>query len=122
MPDEAMSAVLLASASASGLSPSTTLTTCRKSKTPKHTALAPRVDLPSFLQALFPAVDVPLRDKLFLNVKEAVRYSRLPQSTIRHLIHANKPPAVKAGGWRIKRSDLEQLDLTQLRDLSDKPV
>ena len=86
------------------------------------TALARRADLPSFLQALFPAVDVPLRDKLFLNVKEAVRYSGLPQSTIRHLIHANKLPAVKAGGWRIKRSDLEQLDLTQLRDLSDKPV
>ena len=86
------------------------------------TALAPHVDLPSFLQALFPATDIPLRDKLFLNIKEAARYAGLPQSTIRRLIHAGKIPAVKAGGWRIKRSDLEQLDLRHLEDLSDKPV
>ena len=86
------------------------------------TALVPRVDLPSFLQTLFPATDIPLRDKLFLNVKEAARYSGLPQSTIRRLIHAGKLPAVKAGGWRIKRSDLEQLDSRHLVDLSDKPV
>ena len=65
---------------------------------------------------------MPLRDKLFLNIKEAARYAGLPQSTIRHLIHAGKIPAVKAGGWRIKRSDLEQLDLRHIEDLSDKPV
>ena len=85
-------------------------------------ALAPRVDLPSFLQALFPAADMPLRDKLFLTIKEAARYSGLPQSTIRRLIRAGKIPAVKAGGWRIKRSDLEQLDLRHIADMSDKPV
>ena len=30
--------------------------------------------------------------------------------------------AVKAGGWRIKRSDLEQLDLRHIADMSNKPV
>ena len=85
-------------------------------------ALAPRVDLPSFLQAFSPAGDVPLKDKLFLNLKEAARYAGLPQSLIRRLIRANKLNAIKAGGWRIKRTDLEQLDLGQLRDLSDTPV
>ena len=82
----------------------------------------PRVDLlPSFLQTLFPS-DLPLRDKLFLTIKEAARFAGLPQATIRRLIHAGKIPAVKAGGWRIKRSELEKLDLGHLVDLSDKPV
>ena len=85
-------------------------------------ALVPRLDLPSFLQSLMHGADVPLRDKLFFSVKEAARYSGLPQSTIRRLIHAAKIPAFKAGGWRIKRSDLEQLDYGHLTDLSDKHV
>ncbi len=73
-------------------------------------------------QVFSSAGGVPLKDKLFLNVKEAARYSGLPQSLIRRLIHAQKLNAIKAGGWRIKRTDLEQLDLGQLRDLSDTPV
>ena len=86
-------------------------------------ALVPvRPDLGAFLQALSPSEHVPLTDKLFLNLKEAARYSGLPRSLIRRLIHAQKLNAIKAGGWRIKRTDLEQLDLGQLRDLSDKPV
>ena len=85
-------------------------------------ALVPRADLlPSLLQNLFPS-DLPLRDKLFLTVKEAARFAGLPQATIRRLIHATALPAVKAGGWRIKRSDLENLDPGHLVDLSDKPV
>ena len=85
--------------------------------------LAPRVDLPSFLQALIPPQpDTLLRDKLFLTIKEAARYSGLPQSTIRRLIRAEKLPAVKVGGWRIKRSALEQVDLRHLVDMSDTPV
>ena len=55
-----------------------------------------------------------LRDKLFLTIKEAARFAGLPQATIRRLIHAGKIPAVKAGGWRIKRSELEKLDLGPL--------
>ena len=84
--------------------------------------LVPRADLlPSLLQNLLPS-DLPLRDKLFLTVKEAARFAGLPQATIRRLIHAAKIPAVKAGGWRIKRSDLEQLDSRHFIDLSDSPV
>ena len=93
-----------------------------QAEAPQRPALAPRVDLlPSFLQTLFPS-DLPLRDKLFLTIKEAARFAGLPQATIRRLIHASKIPAVKAGGWRIKRSELEKLDLGHLVDLSDKPV
>ena len=73
------------------------------------------------LQTLFPS-DLPLRDKLFLTIKEAARFAGLPQATIRRLIHAAAIPAVKAGGWRIKRSDLEQLDSRHFVDLSDKRV
>ena len=82
-------------------------------------ALAPRVELPSFLQSLVNGADVPLRDKLFLNVKEAVRFSGLPESTIRRLLRTGKLPGVKAGGWRIRRADLEELGCRQIEDLSD---
>ena len=77
-------------------------------------------ELSVFLQSLITAATVPLRDKLFLNIKEASRFAGLPQATIRRLIHAAKLPAVKAGGWRIKRSDLEQIDTRHFTDLSDK--
>ena len=89
----------------------------------QRSALVPRaVDLlPSLLQNLLPS-DLPLRDKLFLTVKEASRFAGLPQTTIRRLIHAAAIPAVKAGGWRIRRADLEQLDSRHFADLSDKCV
>ena len=80
-------------------------------------ALIPRVDLPSFLQSLVSGADVPLRDKLFLTVKEAVRFSGLPESTIRRLLTSGKLPGVKAGGWRIRRVDLEELDLRHIEDM-----
>ena len=82
-------------------------------------ALASRLDLPSFLQSLVTGADVPLRDKLFLTVKEAVRFSGLPESTIRRLLRSGKLPGFKAGGWRIRRVDLEELGCRQLEDLSD---
>ncbi len=86
----------------------------------QQAALVPRADLlPSLLQTLFPSDELPLRDKLFLTLKEAARFAGLPQATIRRLIHSAALPAVKAGGWRIKRSDLEQLDCGHLTDLSD---
>ena len=86
-------------------------------------ALAPRaLELPSFLQSLVNGADVPLRDKLFLSVKEAVRFSGLPESTIRRLLRGGKLPGVKAGGWRIRRVDLEELGCGQIADLSDRPV
>ena len=129
-------AVLLASAPASARFPSTIPTTYRRSRIRRfpasrsfpseapqqQPALVPRADLlPSLLQTLFPS-DLPLRDKLFLTIKEAARFAGLPQATIRRLIHAAAIPAVKAGGWRIKRSDLEQLDSRHFVDLSDKRV
>ena len=79
-------------------------------------------ELSAFLQSLITGATMPLRDKLFLNLQEAARFAGLPKATIRRLIHAAKIPAVKAGGWRIKRSDLENLDPGHLVDLSDKPV
>ena len=82
-------------------------------------ALIPRVDLPSFLQSLVSGADVPLRDKLFLTVKEAVRFSGLPESTIRRLLRSGKLPGIKAGGWRIRRADLEELGCRQFADLSN---
>ena len=81
--------------------------------------IPPRVELPSFLQSLLSGADVPLRDKLFLSVKEAVRFSGLPESTIRRLLRSGKLPGVKTGGWRIRRGDLEELGCTQIADLSD---
>ena len=87
----------------------------------QQTALVPRADLPSLLKNLFPS-DPPLRDKLFLTIKEAARFAGLPQATIRRLIRSAALPAVKAGGWRIRRSDLEQLDSRHFADLSDTTV
>ena len=61
-------------------------------------ALAPRaLELPSFLQSLVSGADVPLRDKLFLTVKEAVRFSGLPKSTIRRLLRSGKLPRLQSG-------------------------
>ena len=94
-----------------------------QAEAPQRPALVPRADLlPSLLQTLFPSDHLPLRDKLFLTLKEAARFAGLPQATIRRLIHSAAIPAVKAGGWRIKRSDMEQLDCGHFADLSDKRV
>ena len=81
--------------------------------------IPPRVELPSFLQSLLSGPDVPLKDKLFLTVKEAVQFSGLPESTIRRLLRSGKLPGIKLGGWRIRRADLEELGCRQFADLSD---
>ena len=136
LPPKATFAVLRASAPASAHFPSTIPTTYRRSRIRRFPASrsfprrkhrsGPR-SFPALTcclhscKPLFPS-DLPLRDKLFLTIKEAARFAGLPQATIRRLIHAGKIPAVKAGGWRIKRSELEKLDLGHLVDLSDKPV
>ena len=87
-----------------------------------QSALVPRADLlPSLLQNLFPS-DPPLRDKLYLTVTEAASFAGLPKNTIRRLIRSAALPAVKAGGWRIRRSDLESLESRHFADLSDKTV
>lgn len=59
-----------------------------------------------------------LRRKLFLTLREAAEYSGLPLSSIRRLLARNLLPAVKLGGWRIKRSYLEMLAPRHLRRLA----
>ena len=54
-------------------------------------------ELSVFLQSLITAATVPLRDKLFLNIKEAARFAGLPKAMIRRLIHAAKNPRLQSG-------------------------
>ena len=59
-----------------------------------------------------------LRHKLFLTIQEATEYSGLPEAVIRRMIAQEVLPAVKTGGWRIKRTYLEVLDLRHLRKVA----
>ena len=59
-----------------------------------------------------------LRHKLFPTIQEAVDYSGLPEAVIRRLISNDKLPAVKTGGWRIKRTYLEALSMRHLRQVA----
>ena len=73
-------------------------------------------ELSVFLQSLITAATVPLRDKLFLNIKEAARFAGLPKATIRRLIHWNnsirdrsdknprRQAAVSLGGFPRRRA------------------
>ena len=60
-----------------------------------------------------------LRHKLFLSIREASEYTGLPISVIRRLVKAEQLPAVKVGGWRIKRKYLDALELRHIRRLND---
>jgi len=48
-------------------------------------------------------------EKLYLTLIEAAELSGLPKSYLLRLIKAEKLPAFKFGGWRIRRRDLEEL-------------
>ena len=50
-----------------------------------------------------------MEQKVFLNLKEAVEYSGMPKAWLMREIKSGKIEAIKAGGWRIRRADLEQL-------------
>jgi excisionase family DNA binding protein len=52
-----------------------------------------------------------LEKKLFLSLKEAARYSGLPQSYLQRRIKEGTLSAKKIGGWRIRRNDLETMTL-----------
>jgi excisionase family DNA binding protein len=54
-----------------------------------------------------PVFIVPLHMKIFLTLPEAVAYSGLPKTYLEKKLKDNTIPAFKAGGWRIKRIDLE---------------
>ena len=56
-----------------------------------------------------PASAVPVGQKVFLNLKEAAEYSGMPKAWLMREIKSGEIKAIKAGGWRIRRSDLEQL-------------
>lgn len=58
--------------------------------------------------AATPAATAP-RHKLFLTLKEAADYSGMSRGWLLGKIKAEELPAVKAGGWKIRRSDLEQI-------------
>ena len=58
---------------------------------------------------LSPAPRVPVERKVLLNLREAAEYSGMPKAWLVREIKAGKLKAIKAGGWRIRRSDLEQI-------------
>ena len=51
-----------------------------------------------------------LEKKLFLSVKEAARYTGLPQSYLQRRVRAGTLKAYNRGGWKIHRTELEKLD------------
>ena len=55
-----------------------------------------------------PAATAP-RHKLFLTLKEAVDYSGMSRGWLLNKIKAGELHAIKAGGWKIRRSDLEKV-------------
>ena len=58
---------------------------------------------------LSPAPRVPVERKVLLNLREAAEYSGMPKAWLLREIKAGELKAIKAGGWRIRRSDLEQI-------------
>ena len=58
---------------------------------------------------LSPAPRVPVERKVLLNLREAAEYSGMPKAWLLREIKAGELKAIKAGGWRIRRSELLQL-------------
>ncbi len=52
---------------------------------------------------------VALKDKFYLTMREAAELSGLPKNYLPRLVKEGSLPALRAGGYRIRRSDLEQL-------------
>jgi hypothetical protein len=55
------------------------------------------------------APPVPIERKLFLTVAESVQYSGLTDSYLRRAIRDGQLAAIRNGGYKIKRIDLERL-------------
>ena len=65
-----------------------------------------------FLQLLtsgIPRPSIGPRHKLFLTLKEAAEYSGMSRGWLLSKIKDGELAAIKVGGWKIRRSDLEQL-------------
>jgi excisionase family DNA binding protein len=52
---------------------------------------------------------LPRERPLWLTLKESAAYTGLPQAHLRRLIAEEKLTAIVAGGWKIRRKDLEAL-------------
>jgi len=48
-------------------------------------------------------------EKIYLNLDEAVEYSGLPRAWLLRKIKGGELPAMKAAGWKIRRTELEAL-------------
>ena len=77
----------------------------RQTKTPNR-----QPDMAGLLAALA-TPRVTLDKKIYLTIKEASAFLGLPQTHIRAQIKAEKIPATKLAGWRIRRVDLEAYSL-----------
>jgi hypothetical protein len=76
---------------------------------PSSKALVPA--RPVLRQSSEPTISylVPLTEKFFLTLPEAVQLSGLPASYLKRLIAEGTLKAIRAGGWRIRRADLALL-------------
>jgi excisionase family DNA binding protein len=70
---------------------------------------APADLLAALASALGKPTALSVDKKLFLTIREAAEYSGLPKSYLRKLLKEGSLPSLRAGGYRIKRSDLERL-------------
>ena len=52
---------------------------------------------------------VPVKDKMFLTLREASAYTGLTRASLRRRIEDETLKAFKDGGWKIRRSDLNSL-------------
>ena len=62
-----------------------------------------------FAERLSSSRSVPVEQKVFLKLNEASEYMGMPKAWLRRQIKDGKLKAVLAGGWRIRRADLEKL-------------
>jgi hypothetical protein len=57
------------------------------------------------------SASVGIERKVYLNLQEAIAYSGLGKTCLLGKVRAGKLAAAKAGGWRIRRTDLDNLIL-----------
>lgn len=75
----------------------------------KSLALVPRgaADILRAIQAATPRL--PIDRKLFLNLQEASEFTGLSMALLRRKIVSGELPAIKDGGWKVRRDALERL-------------
>ena len=81
---------------------------------PPSQALTRRLDPAAFLSALIENSNgqppkVRLSEKLYLTLNEASEYTGLSKTLLRRKIHDEELPALKDGGFKLRRRDLENL-------------